>query len=311
MRKLEKYEEGKDQYILGNGFSLKRAEFKEFGIHYAIYAGRDFEFTYNWIKLSQNSYYDENAYWIIKDNIKVGGVVIEPNYSSHFFVLSPYIIDKFTILSELNKTLIQWSDESKMIELFIVDPKDVDLYSSLGFRRRFVRRTMIRPTEVFENIKWGKDLIIKIPTIENIKEIGKVLHQSYEGGVHYEEFSRNSLDDEIEITELFLNRYISTSSLHASTLVYDKSSNELIGVCLAGKNKDDDYEFSKINQVGVLPDYRGQGIAEKMIKRALTVLKDISPATKLDVTVGNSAEALYYKMGFYAGIQTIAMYKKI
>lgn len=310
MKNIEKWEEGKEQYLLNNGFTFVRADVGEFGIHYAIYVDRDEEFKYNWNKLSQDPYYDENAFWIFKDNKKVGGVVIEPNYSSHFFVESPYIVDKFSIISELNNTLLQWSDKNEKIFIYLIHPRDVDYYNRLGYRRRFARRVMVRPTEIFEDIQWGEDLVIKTPTIEDAVEIGKVLHESYKGGIQYEEFSNNTLEDEIEDSKMFLERYIATNSLQASTLVYDRITNELIAVCLAGKNKEDDYEFSKINQVGVKPTYRGQGIAENMIKRALTVLKEISPATKLDVTVGNAAEALYYKMGFFPGVQSVAMYKK-
>ncbi|MGH4124318.1 MAG: GNAT family N-acetyltransferase [Clostridium sp.] len=310
MKNIEKWEEGKEQYLLNNGFELMRANVAEFGIHFAIYVDRDEEFTYNWNKLSQNSYYDENAFWIFKDNKRVGGVVIEPNYSAHFFVESPYTVDKFSIISELNNTLLQWSDKNKKIFLYTIHPRDVDYYSRLGYRRNFVRKMMIRPTEIFDNIQWREGLVIKTPTIEDADEVGKVLHESYKGGIQYEEFSNNTQEQEIEDSKMFLERYISTNSMQASTLVYDRNTNDLIGVCLAGKNEDDDNEFSKINQIGVKPAYRGHGIAENMIKRALTVLKDISPATKLDVTVGNAAEALYYKMGFFPGVQSVSMYKK-
>ena len=309
VKNIENWEDGKEQYLLNNGFSLVRANVAEFGIYYAIYVDRDEEFTYSWNKLSQDPYYDENAFWIFKDNKRVGGVVIEPNYSSHFFVISPYIVDKFSIISELNNTLLQWSDKNKKIFIYIIDSKDVEYYNRLGYRRRFARRVMIRPTEIFDDIHWREDLVIKTPALEDANEVGKVLHESYKDSIQYEEFSNNTLEDEIEYSKMFMERYICTNTLQASTLVYDRNTNELIAVCLAGKNQEDDYEFSKINQVAVKPAYRGQGIAENMIKRALTVLKDLSPATKLDVTVGNAAEALYYKMGFFPGVQILSMFK--
>ncbi len=310
MKNIEKWEDGKEQYLLNNGFMLVRANVAEFGIHYAIYVDRDEELTYNWYKLSQNPYYDENAFWIFKDNKRVGGVVIEPNYSANFFVESPYTVDKFSIISELNNALVQWSDKNKSIHSYLIHPRDVEVYNRLGYRKRFIRRTMIRPTEIFDDIQWREDLVIKTPTIEDVADIGKVLHESYKGGIQYEEFCNNTEEDEIENSKMFLERYIATNSLQASTLVYDRNTNELIAVCLAGKNKEDDYEFSKINEVAVKPAYRRQGIAENLIKRTLTILKNISPATKLDVSVGNAAEGLYYKMGFFPGIQMVAMYKK-
>lgn len=311
MKNIDKWEDGKEGYVLSNGFMLVRANEAEYGIHYAIYVGVDEEFTYSWNTLSHcPDGEDCQRFWIFKDNKRVGGVVIEPNYLSHFFVESPHTVDKFQVISELDNALLQWSDHNRKIYSYMIQPKDVEIYNMLGYRKQFVRRTMIRPTEIFDNIQWGEDLIIKIPSIEDVVEIGGVLHDSYKGGIQYEEFSNNTLEDEIEISGMFLERYIETNSLRASTLVYDKNTNELVAVCLAGKNKNDDNEFSKINEVAVLPAYRRRGIAENLVKRALTVLREISPASKLDVSVGNVAEALYYKMGFLPGIQITAMYKK-
>ncbi|WP_346917502.1 GNAT family N-acetyltransferase [Clostridium sp.] len=310
MKNIEKWEDGKDQYLLNDRFMLVRASEVEYGIHYAIYVGVDEELTYSWNKLSHDTDWNENRFWIFKDNKRVGGVVIEPNFLAQFFVESPYTVDKYSIISQLNNALLQWSDKNKKIFLYMIHPRDVDYYNMLGYRRRFARRTMIRPTEIFDNIQWMENLLINTPTIKDAGKVGKLLHESYKGGIHYEEFSNNTQEEEIEYSKMFIERYISTSSLQASTLVYDRNTNELIGICLAGKNDEDDNEFSTINQIGVKAAYRGQGIAESMIKRALTILKDISPATKLDVTVGNAAEALYYKMGFFPGVQSVSMYKK-
>ena len=309
MKNFESWEDGKEKYILNNGFTLVRANEVEFGIHHAIYADRDEEFTFNWNKLSTDL--DDNTFWIYKDNKRVGGAAIEPNYLAHFFAESPYTVDKFSIIRELDNALSQWSDKNRRIYSYLIHPKDVEIYSRLGYRKQFIRRTMIRPTEIYEDIQWGENLVIRTPETADIADIGRVLYESYKGGIQYEEFSNNTLEDEIEISGIFLERYIETNSFQASTLVYDKNTNDLIAVCLAGKNKDDDYEFSKINEVAVIPAYRRQGIAENMIKRALTVLKDISPAAKLDVSVGNDAEGLYYKMGFFPGVQMFAMYKKL
>lgn len=310
MKNVETWEAGKEQYILNNGFMLIRANESEFGIHYAIYVDADEELTYSWNKLSHDTDWNENRFWIFKDNKRVGGVIIEPNFLSQFFVEPPYTVDKFSIISELHNPLLQWSDKNKKIFLYMIHPRDVDFYKRLGYRINFTRRMMIRPTERFEDIQWREDLIIKTPTIEDAAEVGKVLHESYTGGIHYEEFSNNTEEEEIGYSKEFIEKYISTNSIQASTLVYDRNTNELIGVCLAGKNDEDGNEFSKISQVGVKPAYRGHGIAKSMIKKALTVLKDISPAAKLDVTVGNAAEALYYKMGFFPGVQSVSMYKK-
>jgi len=307
VKNIEKWEVGKEQYLLSNGFMLERANEVEFGIHYAIYVGVDEEFTYSWNKLSHDTDWNENRFWIFKDKKRVGGVVIEPNFLAQFFVESPYTVDKFSMISELHNALLQWSDKNKEIFIYMIHQKDVDYYNMLGYKKNFIRRMMIRPTEIFEDIQWRDDLVIKIPTIEDAIEVGKVLHESYKGSIHYEEFSNNTEEEEIEYSKEFLEKYISTNSIQASTLVYEKNTNELIGVCLAGKNDEDGNDFSKINQVGVMPAYRGQGIAENMIKRALTILKEQYPVLRLFVTLGNDAEMVYHKMGFLSGVETTEM----
>ena len=307
---MKMWDNTKSMYDLGNGYQLKRAEFSNFGIHYAIYGNRDEEFKYSFTSRSQDECYDENCFFITKDERIIGGVVIEPNYSSHFFLETPFEGERFSVLEALDHALIAWSDKSKSICIYTVLDRDLDTYSKLGYRKQFARRTMIRPTIKFEDWNLGDEYEIRIPGLESALEIGKVLFQSYVGGIQYEEFCLNTVEDEIENTELFLKRYITTNSQEASAMVYHKSSNKLVAVCLAGKNEEDAYDFSKINHVAVLPEYRGKGIALGLVKRALTVLSDMSPATMLDVSIGNPAEAMYYKLGFFPGEQTYCLYKK-
>ena len=258
---MKMWTDTKKAYDLGNGYQLKRADFADFGIHYAIYGNRDEDFQYSFTKRSQDTSYDENCFFITKEQQIIGGVVIEPN-------------------------------------------------SKFGYRKQFARRAMIRPTAKFEDWDFGEEYEIKIPELEDASEIGKVLYQSYLGGIQYEEFCNNTVEDEIENTSIFLERYLNTKSQEASAMVYHKMSKKLIAVCLAGKNKEDAYDFSKINHVAVLPEYRGIGIALRLVKRALTILSELSPATMLDVSVGNPAEAMYYKLGFFPGEQTYCLYKK-
>ena len=311
MKEMKMWTDTKKVYDLGNGYQLKPADFADFGIHYAIYGNRDEEFQYSFTRRSQDTCYDENCFFITKEQQIIGGVVIEPNYSSHFFMESLYEGEKFRVLEALDHALIAWSDKSKNICIYTVLNRDLELYSKFGYRKQFARRAMIRPTAKFEDWDFGEEYEIKIPELEDASEIGKVLYQSYLGGIQYEEFCNNTVEDEIENTTIFLERYLNTKSQEASAMVYHKMSKKLIAVCLAGKNKEDAYDFSKINHVAVLPEYRGKGIALRLVKRALTILSEMSPATMLDVSVGNPAEAMYYKLGFFPGEQTYCLYKKL
>ncbi len=50
MKKIEQWEEEKEQYILNNGFILKRANKFEFGIHETIYSSVDLGLNFSWEK---------------------------------------------------------------------------------------------------------------------------------------------------------------------------------------------------------------------------------------------------------------------
>ena len=66
MKEMKMWTDTKKVYDLGNGYQLKRADFAEFGIHYAIYGNRDEDFQYSFTKRAQDTSYDENCFFITK-----------------------------------------------------------------------------------------------------------------------------------------------------------------------------------------------------------------------------------------------------
>ena len=87
------------------------------------------------------------------------------------------------------------------------------------------------------------------------------------------------------------------------TLVYDKHTKDLVGLCYISIWK----EWPLISQIAVKPGYSGIGIGTNMIKKALTVLNEEYSAIRLYVDIGNKAEDLYYKLGFLKGSELINM----
>jgi ribosomal protein S18 acetylase RimI-like enzyme len=307
---IEQWKEEIEQYILNDGFMLKRADKFEFGIHETIYSNVDLELSFSWEKQTVGKINYDNHFWIFKDDKRVGGVHISPNLMGAFFMESPYFVDRFTTISAINNALLQWAGDDKNIRVYGVTPLDIEHYQKLGYRIKYERRVMIRPTETFDNIDWSDNFIIKIPTISDVPEIGRLFFESYSGGIDYEVFGMRSLEEATTDAERILNIYKSNNIIDGSTLVYDKNTNELIGACMAGISGYCDNDFSEIGDIVVKPAYRKSGIASNMIKQTLTNLKRISPATILCVTIGNSAEGLYHKMGFFSGVKFTNMYLK-
>ena len=310
MEKMERWQEGKEQYILKDEFMLKKADKFEFGIHETIYSNVDLELSFSWKNRTLDKIDNDNLFWIFKGDKRIGGVHICPNLMGSFFMEPPYSADRFTVISVLNDALLQWRDNDNNIRIYGVIPEDTEHFNKLGYRINYARRVMIRPTEIFNNIDWSNEFIIKTPTISDAPQIGKLFLESYYNGIDYEVFGQPSLEQAIKDAEYILNIYKSNNTLDGSTLVFDKNTNELIAACIAGVNGFCDNDFSEIGEVAVKPTYRKLGIGSKMIKQALTNLKQISPATILCVTIGNSAEGLYNKFGFFSGVKFTNMYLK-
>ena len=71
----------------------------------------------------------------------------------------------------------------------------------------------------------------------------------------------------------------------------------MIGVCLISIW----FGLPNVFEVAVKPSYRGQGLAKKMLQRALSKLKGEHDLLRLFDTLGNLAENVYYKLGFLPG----------
>jgi ribosomal protein S18 acetylase RimI-like enzyme len=308
MKKIDQWQDEKDEYILNEGFVLKRADKLEFGIHETIYSNVDLELSFSWKKQTVDKIDFNNHFWIIKEGKRIGGVHIGRNYMGTFFMEVPYALDRFAVIRILNNAQLQWADKDSRIMKYGTAPQDIENFQKLGYRISHERRVMIRPTEVFRDICWRDNFYLRIPTISDARDVGKLFFESYSGGIDYETFGQRNLEEAVNDAERIIKIYESNNTLNGSTLIIDKNKNEMIGACIAGFNGFCDNNFSEIGDIVVKPGYRGLGLASNMIKLALTNLKEISPAVILCVTIGNPSEGLYHKMGFFPGVKFTTMY---
>ena len=294
-------------YDLEEGYQLEKADHNEFSKYYATYCGLQkadnyFKKSYEMMRSSVSE--DDGCFWIVKNHKKIGGVFIESNYIEGLFIIPPYN-DEYEILKKLKKTLIEWSDLSKPIIASVVDSSQIDIYEKLGFKKFESGRWMIRTTEIIsDNLNEKYDICL--PKRENEVEMGKLLYEAFENndGLNFnyslEEYTswvKDYFDDNLEND--FLNR--------ASTLVYDKETKELVGLCYISIFQ----EWPLISQIAVKPSYQGRGIGSDMIKKSLTNLSEKYPVVRLYVDIGNEAENVYYNLGFMKGVELSEMELKV
>ncbi|WP_274365769.1 GNAT family N-acetyltransferase [Paenibacillus thermotolerans] len=157
---------------------------------------------------------------------------------------------------------------------------------------------MIRPTERFDRQAWGEELGAAPPDSEQTDTIAEMLFHSYSGsdGIGYP--AENTVEQHKSALEYYFKHNDAEILKAASSVINDKSNNDIVAVCLISLWED----LPLVSNIAVIPRYRGEQLATKLLKKALTVLKDEYDVLRLFVTIGNPAEALYYRLGFYPGM---------
>lgn len=294
-------------YRLSDKHMLENADPKEFSIYESVYgdtiynrfAVRDWEFR---LKVSIDNPFakEESLYWIKCGGNRIGGVLIEPNVISRLFIIPPFA-DMFEILKLLKKLLIEWSDNSKNIYAYQISMEQASYFEMLGFWGDKSRRWMMRPTEDFE-VVWDDNLLIKTPEKINAKEISRLIYESFSDNIDNYYFKKENghaetFEDCVDLVEEYFESIDKNILMEASTLIYDKKENKLIGVCLISWVEG----WPLVDTIGVDESYRGKHLASSMLKKALSVLNPEYEVLRLFVTVGNAAQSIYYKLGFVSG----------
>lgn len=291
--------EFKERYKIDEGYCIKKADKNTFLNYYAVYSGYkcDGGFFKKSYELIKTDIYTEDCFWIQAGNNRIGGVALKKNEITQLFFIPPFSKEK-DILPLLIKLLVDLSDKGKDISVFTTESAHIEIYENIGFQEYERGRWMIRPTEEF-NVQWENEFKIINPKKEHSKDIESLLYEAF-GEEHslefWKQFSQEYFDE---------SKYDGVLN-QASTLVYDKKTNELIGACLISQWQ----EWPLVSQIGVKKSYEGKGIGTRMLKVALSSLKDHYPVVRLYAMVGGKAEKLYYNLGFLKGIELVYMNKK-
>jgi len=288
------------EYDLKDGYSIEKAQWGEFSIYFAVYE----VFKVNvWFRQSFDTYCSvlkdcDKCFWIKKDNFRIGGVLLDLNYMNCLFLQPPHN-EYDLIIGKLKNLLLTNSDNSKPIYVGAVKPDKVKYYQRAGFKIGESRRCMIRPTEEF-HITWDCDYEIVSVTEDKKSDIVKLFAEAFSN----ESKDGTSFEKENESVEVYFTKNLKNTLVNkASTLIYEKKTNELVGACLISIWED----WPNVYDIAVKPSFQKRGLAKNMLKRALTVLKEGYPTLRLFVTLGNDAEMLYHQMGFLAGTETTEM----
>ena len=277
-------------------YSFVFAEKSKFSIYYAIYYKTNIADSFDWNDLLESVSGD--AYIFVMNGERIaGGFVLSGNVVSFPFMLP--LVDEKQFWEQLIRYALTNCSQQEVVLDYVSESDTNALLRNPNASLIHSKRRMARPTE---------KTVYSLPaayyfSIPDEGEFDEIVETVYESHLH----GYTALAEQPRIAEIYheIDRRFSlfscTKTLHFSTLVKRRESNEIVGVCMAGIYPDSPNQFSTIHQVSVRPSFRGQGIAAAMMLHTIEKASDVSPVITLGVMIGNPAELLYQKIGFRKG----------
>lgn len=279
----------KDIVLLKVGFSTF---VKQYTIYKVLRNNNRFNLGVKSIKDSLKDDYD-NCYFIYLDSAQIGGVILGTNRIKHLFLLNGFLESEAYVLSVLHKKALKNIDVKKGITSLPSDERQADILIKLGYKTIRKLHCMIGP---IKKVSWGAPtgFIFRNPSESDSELLIKLfydanINEPWHQPVTMEQFSRGS--------SLYFNKSKTNSISKASTICVDQSTGKPVGACLI--STDECYPF--VFDLHVLENYRRQGIASEMMKKAFSIMADEYNYMRLFVVDGNPAELLYKKLGFISG----------
>lgn len=279
-------------------FQFIKADKDLFAVYQTMYSQADTEMWYDWTARLDDTKWSDDCYFIYLNNEKIGGAIISPN-----FVIYPFLIIPFCdrhLFWKMVLSYVKSISDDKEVHLRGIPSSDVTVLLSFGAEVWRPRKIMCRPTDA---MKYSLDdgFLMETPNQSDIPEMAETLRKSFLGGIAYKIFGEDSIETVIQSINNCYSLYTSTNTWNHTVIVKCKKTNAIIGGCIAGIYPDMINKFSFIDDMFVLPEYRGKGLAEAMLRHSISVAYKDTSAVKLHVLIGNPAEQLYLKTGFVSG----------
>ena len=274
------------------------ADKDDFSISNVVYSNIDIEMWYDWTARLDDTKELQNCIWVMSKGQKIAGFSINGDNLMYPFLIPPFN-DRWQFWELILKKLR--STYPNVVNIVGIVDQDAKILHSFGFKTKTVRQVMCCPTGIFKDADAGElpdgFTVHPITDETSIADIARLLHDGYEGGVHYEVFGTPAIPAICDEVEYLISVFEKNNFSH---VVLDDEK-QLAAVCIAGVNDEMPLGFAEITELCVLPEFRRMGIAGYMLRKVPTQAAAVAPVVKLCVTVGSTAENLYRNLGFFAG----------
>jgi ribosomal protein S18 acetylase RimI-like enzyme len=278
-------------------YKLVQANNELFATYYAVYSDADFDMCYDWNERLVGLRLCKDYYFLYRDKVIIGGLIITLNTISNPFLVAPFT-DRELFWNIVLKQMGEITPEEN-ININNLHQLDVDVLLACGASKKWSQQRMNRPTEILE-VKNKPEYKLSVPSENDIPEIVQVVYSAHVHDFTAQTYGEPNYSDVKKAIERRFVSFSQTNTLHLSIVAKESETSKVVGVCIAGIYPDSPNNFSTIHQVSVLPCFRRQGIAEMMMTHTISIAHSVSPVIGLGVLVGNPAANLYRKLGFVA-----------
>ena len=289
---------------LEEGLQLVYQSPKEFVRYHSIYHGQkyaDYYFRRSPETLIELASIFDCGYFIMKDEITIGGVFLKPNFMSDLFVVPPYN-DYEGLVQKLLNYLKKVSNTEEKITIREVVEEQVPTYEEYGCQINEVNDWMIRPTEAINAIL-PEGYLSKPVSREDIEDIASLLVKAYKANPAYKQIGTK--EDYIPHVKEFLDDHKNNKIMdECSRVIVYQSTNHIVGVCLHMEFE----EYPLIMSLVVDPEHQQRGLGRYLLNHSINVSSKEYPATRLSVLKDNHAIKLYENLGFIRNRSLTDMY---
>lgn len=283
-------------------YKLEQADKELFAVYQVLYADADIEMWYDWNTRLNDTKFTDQCFWIMCDDERIGGAIIKNGTVMYPFLISPFV-DRTVFWKAI------FSCCNGIVQIKGVMQKDIDVLFTFAFRVDVIRQVMCCPADatITAVLPDGYSLHV-FKEYFGSKTVAKVIMDGYFGGIDNETFGTPSEEEVIKDVERLMQIY---AHKNLSIYVFDEKEQEIAGICIAGISEKMPLGFAEIGELCVLPKYRNKRIAEFLLKYVRANAHEYAQVVKLCVTVGNYAESLYRKIGFYPGPRFANMSRRL
>ncbi|WP_040952055.1 GNAT family N-acetyltransferase [Gorillibacterium massiliense] len=239
-------------------YSIKKADQTIYSKYFATYR-KNIWFRPSWSFLQQMMLGASDCFWIYRDNKRVAGISLSDNELGSFFMIPPFILT-VDIVSFLKDFVIKSSGGNHRVDAYNVLSEHIEVFKHEGFKILSTRKCMIKPTEKIES-PLPKEIVCVKPNLDYITSITKLMDEAYYAGPDQRD---------IDTYERDLIYYFEQNNheevLEASTILIQKETNEIVGVCLVSLWEDTPLIF----EIAVKPYHKNKGLGRYMLGKAIT-----------------------------------------